>query len=207
MNGVAGDIEMEVRRNPQGRQPNYEFKDGVKEQRPKVLDQHYDQFNEESPNGKADGHSNINLLNNSDFERDVRVGFIRKVLGIVLLQIIVTLGIAVYSSQDAEFGALCRHWGTLTFAIIMMLTTMTVLLCCDLTRVVPINYFFLLFFTLSESLIVANMTSYYEPESVIAAIIVFAVTTLCLWVISLCIKTMSQFWPAMLCSIFISLIL
>ena len=52
----------------------------------------------------------------------------RKVLGIVSFQMLFTLGVAFYSSYDDSFGAFVKNWAVLTFAIILLFTTMTTLL-------------------------------------------------------------------------------
>ena len=55
-----------------------------------------------------------NLLINDadDFDRDIRIGFVRKVLGIVLTQLSVTFSLAYMSSSNAEFAAVVLNPGT-----------------------------------------------------------------------------------------------
>lgn len=125
-----------------------------------------------------------------------------------MIQIITTLALALYSSFDDKFGEFCRSEFTLIIATIVIIATLCPLYCSkDIRMSVPANYILLLMFTLGESLLVANLTSYFEPESVIAAIIVFSVATFSLWSISLCIKSMDHFWPGMIISILIAMIL
>ena len=75
------------------------------------------------------------------------------------------------------------------------------LLCCNLTRIVPINYFMLFLFTLGESILVSYVSSLYTAESVIFAIVLFSITTVCLWFASLCMNSIDQYAPAMMGSL------
>jgi len=96
---------------------------------------------------------------------------------------------AWYSSCDASFAAFVRTPWVYITAVCLSLFSLMIMLCFNLTREVPANYLFLALFTLGESLIVAYATSYYTPETVIVAIILFAITTFCLWGASLCMRS------------------
>ena len=146
-------------------------------------------------------------LDDADFDRDVRIGFVRKVLGIVGFQLAFTLTVAVYSSSNPEVEAIVRHWATLVFSIIAIFVSLTGLMCMNMTKQVPVNYILLGIFTLAESISVGNIASYYETESVIQAIVVFTITTVCLLIGSLCIRSMKFYGYSMLFSVFLSITL
>jgi hypothetical protein len=88
----------------------------------------------------------LNLLDMDGFDRDVRVGFIRKVLGIVAFQMAMTLSMVVYTSKNDDFTALVRNPATIIFAVILLFLTLSALMCCQLTKTVPTNYILLFFF-------------------------------------------------------------
>jgi len=118
-----------------------------------------------------------------------------------------TLGVAFYSSYDDTFGALVKHWAVLAFAIFLLLTTMTTLLCCNLTRVVPVNYALLSLFTLSQALLVSVTTSLYTPESVILAMVILVIVTVCLWFSSMCMRSNRDYARNMILAILMGVIL
>lgn len=147
----------------------------------------YPQNDDQDTNVQNNAQSS--LIMDDDFDRDIRKGFVRKVLGIVSMQMALTLSMAVYSSYNDEFGKLVRHWAVILLSLILMFTSLTSILCLNLTKVVPVNYFLLGLFTLSESIIVSHTTSYYETESVILAIVVLVIVTVCLWFSSMCMTS------------------
>ena len=81
-----------------------------------------------------------------DFERDVRVGFVRKVLGIVAIQLAFTLALAYKSSYDATFSAIVRNPITIILSAFMIGFSLSALMCCGLTKKVPTNYALLFLF-------------------------------------------------------------
>ena len=83
----------------------------------------------------------------------------RKVLGIVLFQVLFTLGVAYWSSISPEFGLLARHWATFVLGLLLYLFSMLVLFLCNLGRVVPTNYVLLGIFTIGETMIVSGATA------------------------------------------------
>ena len=85
----------------------------------------------------------------------------RKVLGIVFFQMVFTLSMALYSSFNESFASIVRNPATLVCAVILLFLSMITLLCCDLTRAVPANYFLLFLFTLSQSVLVSVTASMY----------------------------------------------
>ena len=135
------------------------------------------------------------------FTRDVRVGFVRKVLGIVSIQLLFTLSMVIYSAFTPSFEAFIKNPYIFAFGILLSLVPSMSLLCCNLTRIVPINYIMLFLFTLGESIIVTYVSSMYTLESVIFAVILFCITTVCLWFASLCMNDIRQYVPIMIGSL------
>lgn len=113
-------------------------------------------------------------------EKSVRLGFIRKVYGILLCQLSVTMvfivlflyeeGISKYSHDNPWL------WGiafALTFVCIIALA------CCpDVRRKFPINMIFLAIFTLCESFLLGAVASCYKSEEVLIAVGITAVVAL-----------------------------
>ncbi len=111
-----------------------------------------------------------------------RIGFIKKVYGIISMQLILTTFL-IYLGQTSlsDFFrsnsplAICL----LIFSIIGSLITMTTIVCyISLARTVPTNYILLGIFTLCEAYGVAYSTSFFESEHVIVA--AFLTTTITL---------------------------
>ena len=116
-------------------------------------------------------------------EQAVRMGFVRKVYGILLCQIIVTMGIMImfmyiepvreYSKQNPWMWivAFC-----LTFVILIVLA------CCEgVRRTFPLNMIFLGLFTLCEAFLLGTVAAHYDADAVliavgITAVVVFALT-------------------------------
>jgi protein lifeguard len=132
---------------------------------------------------------------------------LRKVLGIVFFQMVFTLSMALYSSFNDSFASIVRNPATLISAVLLLFLSMTTLLCCDLTRAVPANYFLLFLFTLSQSVLVSVTASMYKPESVILAIVILVIVTTCLWFGSLCMTSSEDYARNMLLAIAIGCII
>ena len=110
-----------------------------------------------------------------DLAKNSRMGFIKKVFGIVAVMFTCTAGfvvIPVYSMTMREF---CHTtWGIviLVLCILNSLVLMYALGCYNaVARKVPLNYILLGLFTLCQSYCVAFITAYYTPESVLFAAI------------------------------------
>lgn len=107
----------------------------------------------------------------------------------------------IYSGATPGFEAVIKNPLSLAFGIILSFGFSMILLCCNLTRIVPINYILLFLFTLGESICVTYISSQYTFESVIFAIILFTITTVCLWLASLCMNDIGQYAPVMIGSL------
>ncbi len=146
-----------------------------------------------------------------------RLGFIRKVLGIISFQLLITSAF-VYLAQTSWYSFFRAVNGTpnpiastlFIFSFIGVIVTLLIILCSStISRTVPINYFLLLAFTVFEAYGVAFTTTLFEPEDVLmAAFSTFSLTialtiyacvtkndlTLCgvtLWIASRALMTIS----------------
>ena len=99
-----------------------------------------------------------------------RRNFIKKVLGIVGAQLLVTTAItAVVMAWDDSNDWFKDYWWIVFIFLVMMIVPEIMLLCFrdKFARKVPINYILLLIFTLGMSGCVAMICSSYQPLSVL----------------------------------------
>lgn len=105
-------------------------------------------------------------------EKNVRLGFIRKVYGILLCQLVVTILVMVmfmYIEPVKEYS-MNNPWIWYT-ALAVTFVTLIVLVCCDsVRRKTPLNLIFLGLFTLCESILLGAITSHYDEVSVLLAV-------------------------------------
>eukprot|EP00347_Sterkiella_histriomuscorum_P002256 403368864 len=117
---------------------------------------------------------------------DDRLGFIRKVYGILSMQLIITaLMCAIPTYNEASRQWMNKNPWTLFLAFGLMIASMCVIVCSkEQARKVPNNYFLLGFFTVSVGYTVMFATSQYEPRSVLiaAAMTAFMVVALTIYV-------------------------
>lgn len=137
----------------------------------------------------------------------MKVGFIRKVLGIVFFQLLFTFSLVLYAAFNPSFASSVQSTTVLVTAFVMLIFTTLALFLSGLSRTVPFNYLALLVFTLCEALIVSSVSSMYTPESVILALCLFTLSTLTLWLASLCLSDIGSYAPVMFCSIITGLVL
>ena len=90
----------------------------------------------------------------------IRMGFIRKVFGILTCQLVFTaliVGACMAKRKDPKFVKLMSNPGVLVGAIAGSLISMIALVCCKCDKTVPLNYILLTIFTLCESVIVGHI--------------------------------------------------
>ena len=113
----------------------------------------------------------------------VRAGFIRKVYGILSIQLIITFG-AVFFCQIKSIKSLIFKNAALSgnlvvFASLLFLVLFLCLACCrGLSRKVPYNYLFLFGITLCEAIACAIASSIYSFQIVALALLLSIVATL-----------------------------
>eukprot|EP00386_Alphamonas_edax_P010581 GDKI01034038.1.p1 GENE.GDKI01034038.1~~GDKI01034038.1.p1 ORF type:complete len:242 (-),score=67.06 GDKI01034038.1:197-922(-) len=110
----------------------------------------------------------------------IRRGFVRKVYGILAVQLAITVAIAaplVYSAK-AQMWLAANMW-VLGLAVATTLITMLVMVCIPSTaRSFPGNFIMLFLFTASEGLLVGVAASAYTVPSVILALSMTVLITL-----------------------------
>jgi len=115
-------------------------------------------------------------------EKEVRHGFIRKVFGILAVQLFITFGAAIGISQSEGLRTyLQTNTWPFWISIPALIGSMVGLLCCgDMHRRFPQNYILLGIFTVAESYMVGTATLMYDTETVLQAVGITAVTTMAL---------------------------
>jgi len=115
-------------------------------------------------------------------EKEVRHGFIRKVFGILAVQLFITFGAAIGISQSEGLRTyLQTNTWPFWISIPALVGSMVGLLCCgDMHRRFPQNYILLGIFTVAESYMVGTATLMYDTETVLQAVGITAVTTVAL---------------------------
>lgn len=113
----------------------------------------------------------------------VRHGFIRKVYGILSVQLAVTFGFIFYmQSSTAVMDWLLSSLLIFYSVLFLPLIIIVAMACCpNLARQTPTNYIMLAVFTVCESILVGLISSLYDPLTVLMAIgitgaIVFSLT-------------------------------
>lgn len=110
-----------------------------------------------------------------------RIGFVKKVYGILSTQLAFTVLLCWYAMQTAEagFGAFIANCVPLLFlALIVNFITMIVVFCCrSVAQTVPSNYIVLSIFTFTEAYSVAAICTYYQLEGMGDLVLMAAVMT------------------------------
>ncbi|CDW91632.1 UNKNOWN [Stylonychia lemnae] len=172
-----------------------------------------DQENPHNPENQNRG-----LINDKQFELEERVGFIRKVYGILFTQLGFTFTLCLYckirfcltiilASYDPYFGAVVRHPASMILAIIGLIGSLCAMLVFQMTRKVPQNYIMLGLFTFSQTILVASITAYLTPRSVVLSILAFGFITFMLYLGALQIKSFENFLASSFLMLFVALIL
>jgi FtsH-binding integral membrane protein len=122
--------------------------------------------------------------NDEQFEilRNIRVGFVSKVYGIIAFQILLTWLVIFYAFINSTFKELLLT-STSMYYICLIVSLICVLLpiCCQgIYQSVPINYIVLTIFTLSYSWDVAAITCTFTFKSVMIALLLTFITVVAL---------------------------
>jgi len=132
-----------------------------------------------------------------------RLGFIRKVYGILSIQLLVTSFFVacgawpsaplynfyhrggIYNAGPTDFASFL----TIGASVISFIVCIMITCCTDMARKVPTNYYLLGLFTLCQSFMVGYITSFYEPPSVLLAASLTLTLTLTLTIYACTTKT------------------
>ncbi|XP_053204602.1 protein lifeguard 1-like [Panonychus citri] len=128
-------------------------------------------------------------------EKSVRLGFIRKVFGIVTIQLIITalIGTAFFVSDNVKQFTIENPW-TIWISLIVSIISLISLTCCNIYRSYPGNLICLILFTLSQSLTIGFYTSFSSGEVVLMAIVITTIVVVAL--ILFASQTRIDFTPA-----------
>mgnify|MGYP002626577315 CR=1 FL=1 len=108
-------------------------------------------------------------ISEQQIQQSIRLGFIRKVYGILLFQLLITTIVVYYSIYNQFLNRfLVSNPGFFYLSLFGTLCTEIPIICCPgVASKVPLNYTLLLIFTFCESYLVAYTTLIYEPLSVL----------------------------------------
>lgn len=145
----------------------------------------------------ADVDPILNLADEVDelqtvFNKSIRLGFARKVLGIVAAQLTLTAFVTVAVMANERAARIFFEQNVVLFiiAVVGYLVTLVTISCCrSVARRVPINYILLGIFTLCMSYIVAMIAAEARPENVVVASFITAAMVIGLFVYALTAKT------------------
>ena len=122
-------------------------------------------------------------VSDTQIQMAVRAGFIRKVYGILSIQLLITFG-AVFFCQIKPIKSLifknqALSGNLVVFSSLLFLVLFLCLACCrGLSRKVPYNYLFLLGITICEAIACAIASSIYSFQIVALALLLTIVATL-----------------------------
>lgn len=129
----------------------------------------------------------------------MRLGFIRKVYGILSLQLTLTIGMMSLSFIPSVGNFLLTHMAIFWVAFALSLTILIPLVCFrKLARSVPQNYILLSLWTLCESYMLATACATYPPSVVLTAGVMTAAVTIALTFYAMYTKTDFTFCGAFL---------
>jgi len=121
-----------------------------------IKEEEYEQLEEDKEEEKA-------------IKQQIRLGFIRKVYGILFFQLVITT-ITIYFSITTTFFTdyLYPNMAYTIICILGLFITLIALICCiENSRKVPLNYVLLIIFTICESYLLSLTTRWFEPVSVL----------------------------------------
>jgi FtsH-binding integral membrane protein len=149
----------------------------------KDYDQNNDYPVEIKPNENTSPSEESDEIAESSIQASVRAGFVRKVYGILSIQLIITFGAVLLCQlkpiKQAIFSHPALSVNLVIFASLSFLVLFLCLACCrDLSKKVPYNYIFLLAITLCEAISCSIAASIYSFQIVALALLLTIVTTL-----------------------------
>jgi FtsH-binding integral membrane protein len=120
-----------------------------------------------------------NFQTKEEVTKMMRLGFIRKVYGILSLQLAITIAFMSLAFVPEIKSFLQNNMTLFWIAMALSLVILLPLVCFKrLARGVPQNYILLLLWTLCESYMLATAVSFYDPHIVmLAGVLTLAVTT------------------------------
>jgi len=121
------------------------------------------------PFGRGGPDSEFDAFEFSD--KTIRLGFIRKVYSILMVQLLVTVGfisLFVYNESAALYAR--QNPGLFVAALVLTLITIIAMACCEsVRRKTPTNFIFLGLFTICEGFLLGVASSTYQADEVLLA--------------------------------------
>lgn len=159
----------------------------MKEENNKIEDNNpYQNLNNDPESHNQDVNEDVGLKSNLDeplndhtqWDMKMRLGFIRKVYGILVVQLAFTFLFCLISTTTDFITFQINNIAIFYLALIVALVSSIVLICFrSIARSVPTNYILLGLFTLCEAYMVGLICGLSDPETVImAAFMTLAVT-------------------------------
>ena len=106
----------------------------------------------------------------NNWEVSQRLGFVRKVYGILGTQLSLTAFTCALPMIAPETASYFRHPAVFYTSLVMQIVLTCALFCVrSLSRTVPINYILLFMFTMAESHLVSAICTLYDPQTVFMA--------------------------------------
>jgi hypothetical protein len=136
--------------------------------------------------GGADGPMSQSVKNATT---EVRIGFVRKVYGILAAQLALTVVIAYPLAVMSPKEAVSRQPILIAASLVLVMTMCAMCCCADMLRKFPTNYIFLLVLTSAMGVIVGFTSAMYTPQSVILAAGVTFVIFICMTIYAWTSKT------------------
>jgi len=119
----------------------------------------------------ADDIESGNQSLKNDYELTMRLGFIKKVYGILSAQLLVTFLLCIFSMTNKTFANFQIHnSGIMIFCMVVNIIIFICLICIPhLLKTTPTNYILLFIFTITEAYMVSAICSMTNPQIVVMA--------------------------------------
>ena len=156
----------------------------------------------------------IPLTSSNEFQKNLtfddfntRKGFIRKVYGILSVQLLITVFLCMVAMSSTSYFHFMMNSGGMALMIIAIILTIIIsimLICCrSMSREVPTNYILLGIFTICEGYLVSYSCAMTSPKIVFMAAIMTLVITVSLTVYAMTTEKDFTYYGGMLfvCSV------
>jgi len=137
-------------------------------------------YDSDVENGRS-AQNNAAAMGSSFGDKAIRRAFIKKVYGILSIQLLVTcgiIGIIINPNWPIRQYVQSNQWVYLS-SFGLMMACMIALVCCEgVRRKSPVNIIVLGVFTLCEGYMLGSVSAFYEPDAVIMAAGITAAVTI-----------------------------
>jgi FtsH-binding integral membrane protein len=146
-----------------------------------------DNYQVEGPYVKQE---DIEMNKAEEIHDQLRMGFVRKVYGILSIQLLITAAFTTLTF-DKSFREFFFYNIGIFYACSFITLFIVLALACfqNLARTVPTNYILLILFTICESYMVATISAFNPPEIVITAALMTATVVIALTLYAFTTKT------------------